>query len=79
VSELNKLRWKCRRGMKELDLLLLEYLERHYLQADPVAQQAFTRILELQDPEIYSLLLGRSVTGDREISDVIGVLRQSRV
>jgi antitoxin CptB len=65
--------------MKELDLLLLDYLERHYPQADPVAQQAFARMLELQDPDIHSLLLGRSVSGDREISDVIAVLRHSRV
>ncbi len=65
--------------MKELDLLLLDYLERHYPQADSGARQAFARVLELQDPEIHSLLLGRSVSGDREISNVIAVLRQPRV
>jgi antitoxin CptB len=79
VDELNKLRWRCRRGMKELDLLLLDYLERHYPQAGIIEQQAFARMLELQDPEIHSLLLGRSVTGDREISDVIAALRQFRL
>jgi antitoxin CptB len=65
--------------MKELDLLLLDYLERHYPQADGLMQQAFARMLELQDPELHSLLLGRSATVDREISDVIAVLRQSQV
>lgn len=65
--------------MKELDLLLLDYLERHYPQADRISQQAFARMLELQDPELHSLLLGRSVSGDREISNVIAVLRQSQV
>jgi antitoxin CptB len=78
VDELSKLRWRCRRGTKELDLLLLDYLERYYPRAGRIAQLAFTRMLELQDPEIYSLLLGGSVSGDREISDVIAVLRQSR-
>jgi succinate dehydrogenase flavin-adding protein (antitoxin of CptAB toxin-antitoxin module) len=57
-------------------VVLLDYLERHYPQANPVAQQAFARILELQDPDIHSLLLGRGTTNDMEISDVIAVLRQ---
>jgi succinate dehydrogenase flavin-adding protein (antitoxin of CptAB toxin-antitoxin module) len=65
--------------MKELDLLLLDYLERYYPRADGLTQQAFARMLELQDPELHSLLLGRSAIGDREISDVIAVLRQSQV
>lgn len=68
----------CRRGMKELDVLLLEYLERHYPQACTEARQAFARILEMQDPDIHSLLLGKSGAEDREISNVIAVLRQSR-
>lgn len=63
--------------MKELDLLLLGYLERQYPAAEPAARQAFARVLEMQDPDIYSLLLGRSHTADREISDVIAILRQS--
>jgi antitoxin CptB len=77
VNELSKLRWMCRRGMKELDVLLLNYLERHYLAAEPVARLAFARVLEMQDPDIYSLLLGKSHTPDREILDVIATLRQS--
>lgn len=76
MSELNKLRWMCRRGMRELDMLLLGYLERHYPEAEPAAQRAFARVLEMQDPDIYSLLMGRSQTQDREISYVIAILRQ---
>jgi succinate dehydrogenase flavin-adding protein (antitoxin of CptAB toxin-antitoxin module) len=64
--------------MKELDVLLSGYLERYYAQARPAARQAFERLLEMQDPDIYSLLLGTSHTEDREITNVIAVvLRQS--
>jgi antitoxin CptB len=77
VSELNRLRWLCRRGMKELDIVLLRYLDRHYAQAGDAEQLAFARLLEMQDPDIHALLLGRSFTEDREISDVVSTLRQS--
>ncbi len=77
MSELKRLRWMCRRGMKELDLLLLGYLERHYQQADTATQRAFACMLEMQDPEIHALLLGGDRTQDRELSDVIAILRQS--
>ncbi|HEX5055949.1 MAG TPA: succinate dehydrogenase assembly factor 2 [Gammaproteobacteria bacterium] len=78
MSELNRLRWLCRRGMKELDIVLLHYLDRHYARAGAAERLAFARLLEMQDPDIHALLLGRSFTKDTEISDVIAILRQSR-
>jgi antitoxin CptB len=47
VDELiGKLNWRCRRGMKELDLLTLGYLERHYPSASVEDRQAFADLLE---------------------------------
>lgn len=57
--ELGRLRWRCRRGMKELDRLLNAYLERHFQAADPGEQQRFRDLLELQDPVLYDFCLGR--------------------
>ncbi|MDE1961887.1 MAG: succinate dehydrogenase assembly factor 2, partial [Xanthomonadaceae bacterium] len=37
-----RLRWRCRRGMRELDQLLGWWLETHYLQADNVEKAAFS-------------------------------------
>ena len=33
--EFKRLRWRCRRGMRELDQLLVRYLEREWQQAQP--------------------------------------------
>ncbi len=46
---LKKLRWRCRRGTKELDLILLGYLENQYPSATLEEQQAFEALLELPD------------------------------
>ncbi len=71
---LHKLRWRCRRGMQELDLLLLAFLENHFEAAEPPLQQAFLDILAMQDPDIFHLLTGRSTADDENVQQVIEVL-----
>jgi antitoxin CptB len=75
MSDIGRLRWKCRRGMKELDELLLRYLQQQYPQASTQAQHAFEGLLDLQDPELYSLLLGKADTDDQALHHVIDTLR----
>jgi len=48
MSELSQLKWQCRRGMKELDLVLTHYLESQYLLASPQEQQTFKELLEFR-------------------------------
>jgi antitoxin CptB len=55
------LRWRCRRGMKELDLLLRGWLDRCWPAADEPARQAFAWLLEQPDPALAAWLIG----GDR--------------
>lgn len=57
--ELGRLRWRCRRGMRELDRLLSAFLADGYAGSTPAEQQAFRDLLELQDPQLYSFFLGR--------------------
>lgn len=51
------IRWQCRRGMRELDELLLRYLETRYDRADATEKRAFQSLLELSDPDLASYLL----------------------
>ena len=53
-----KLRWRCRRGMKELDILLTRYVDERYGAAPAAEQAAFQRLLETQDPVLYAYCLG---------------------
>ncbi len=53
----SRLRWQCRRGMRELDDLLLRYLEQRYDAASVEEKAAFHAFLELSDPELMSYLL----------------------
>jgi antitoxin CptB len=58
AAELGKLRWRCRRGMKELDVLLARYVDERFRSASDVEQEAFRRLLETQDTVLYAYCLG---------------------
>jgi antitoxin CptB len=60
-----RLQWRCRRGMKELDLLLGAWLERRWPAAGPELRHSFHWLLEQPDPEIAAWLLGGTRPPDR--------------
>ena len=59
VPDGGRLRWRCRRGMKELDILLSRYLDERFCAASAEEQEAFRRLLEIQDPLLYAYCLGQ--------------------
>ena len=58
MNQLGRLRWQCRRGTKELDLLLQRYLDKGYLAADEEEKMLFVELLELEDDELLGVLMG---------------------
>lgn len=50
-------RWRCRRGMKELDVLLARWLERGWPAADASRRRAFEWLLEQPDPDLADWLI----------------------
>lgn len=67
----SRLRWRCRRGMRELDVVFQRYLDQRYLQAPPAEQRAFEALVELQDPQLLNYLVGREAPADPELVNVI--------
>jgi antitoxin CptB len=72
---MNRLRWKCRRGMLELDILLNQFLKIGYATLDQQAQQNFETLLEYPDTVLLSLLMGQSSASSRAIANVIQHIR----
>ena len=58
MQQLARLRWQCRRGTKELDLLLQRYLESGYLLANEEEKALFAQLLALEDDELVGVLMG---------------------
>ena len=69
--ELGKLRWRCRRGMKELDVLLARYVDEQYRDAPESQQAAFRALLDAPDPVIYAYCLGQEPPPTEVLSSLI--------
>jgi antitoxin CptB len=75
--QLQRLRWQCRRGMLELDLLLTGFLETGYQDLDEKQQSAFVRLLGYQDQILHDWLMGQAVAADRELRDLVNRIRDA--
>ncbi len=71
AAGLGRLRWRCRRGMRELDELLLRYVDERYAAASAAEKFAFERLLETQDTVIYEYCLGRIRPPSAEVAALI--------
>ena len=69
--KLNKIKWKCRRGMLELDLILQDFVEKKYSDLSEVDQLAFEKLLECTDPELIRYLLNFEVPKDSALKEII--------
>lgn len=64
VVNKKQLYWRCRRGTRELDRMVLTFLDREFDRSTRECQDAFIRLLSLPDPDLYSLLTGAIDTQD---------------
>ena len=73
---LSRLRWRCRRGMRELDVMLTRYLDRVWATASPSERAAFVELVEMQDPDLFGYLVGRTTPTEDPQRAVIACIRQ---
>lgn len=66
-----KLVWRCRRGVRELDVLFGRFLETEYPQLGESQKMAFERMLEVQDPTIMDWLFSKSQPQDPEFEMLV--------
>ena len=57
---LNKLRWKSRKGIRELDILLQNYLDAHYSTLDSLDKKLFEEVLEIDTYDLLNAISGKS-------------------
>ncbi|MAL99739.1 succinate dehydrogenase assembly factor 2 [Hydrocarboniclastica marina] len=72
--EYKRLYWHSRRGMLELDVLLLGYLEEAYHDAAPDDQDRYRRLLECEDNVLFSWLMRRTRPDDEDLQRIIDLI-----
>jgi antitoxin CptB len=71
---LARIRWRCRRGMLENDLMLERYLEARGADLTEADCAALDRLLDLTDNELWDALCGRAHPADPEVAAVLAAL-----
>jgi len=75
MSILPRLRWACRRGMLELDVLLGNFLEEAYTHLSASDQQYFITLLDCNDQELFMWLTGKESPADPKIAYIVEKIR----
>ena len=65
--ELKKLRWRCRRGMRELDQLFGRYLDQCWRQAPTAERAVFLQLLDTEDDKLWRWSMGYEACPDVEL------------
>ncbi len=73
-AKLNQLRWRCRRGMRELDMLLCGHLDRHAATLIGAPLELFERLLACNDMDLYAWFTGREHAADLELAQLIAAI-----
>jgi len=76
--ELNRLRWRCRRGLLENDLILARFLALRGEDITAEEVSALDRLLRQSDSELWDLLSGRQEAGDATVRPLLAALRAVR-
>jgi succinate dehydrogenase flavin-adding protein (antitoxin of CptAB toxin-antitoxin module) len=77
-DELNRLRWQCRRGLLELDLVLERFLEKHGEQLQGERLNSFRTLLTFPDNEILDLISARTECREAKFAEVVQWMRNCR-
>lgn len=64
-EEINRIQWKCRRGMREIDLLLREFSRNSLKDLKKKDIDIFSQILDYDDQKLYDFIFKNEKLGNR--------------
>ena len=70
----NRLKWACRRGMLELDVLFLPFVEEAFNDLDSEKQETFERLLTCDDPDLFAWFMGHQKCEDPELAEMVKII-----
>lgn len=72
--EIKRLRWRCRRGMRELDQLMLRYLDTRWPVADESERKLFLQLLDCEDDKLWRWFMGLERPEEESINAIVTLI-----
>jgi len=77
MKELERARWRCRRGLLELDIVLLRFMDKYYTKLNEAELQQFEELLSMSDNELWDLIVEKKKIEDGKVQHVLRLLQLS--
>ncbi len=71
MAEIDRVRWHCRRGLLELDIVLNRFLDRHFETLSPQKRAVLSRLLDYPDTELWDFVSGKQPPPDADTAYII--------
>lgn len=75
VADIRRVRWRCRRGMRELDQLLTRWLDLHWAASSESQREVFLRLLDCEDDRLWRWFLGYEAPSDAQLQSLVHAIR----
>jgi len=73
-EDVRRLTWQSRRGMWELDLLLVPFMEQAFSDLELADQDRFVRLLDCEDQDLFLWFMQREVPPDEDYARIVGIV-----
>ncbi len=77
MKEFERARWRCRRGLLELDIILQRFMDLHYTQLNEAELQQFETLLSLSDNDLWDMIAAKEPVADQGLESVLHLLQKS--
>ena len=74
VKGLERARWRCRRGLLELDIILQRFVDAYYAKLDETEIRQFETLLDLSDNDLWDMIALKE-EGNRKLQPILRLLR----
>ncbi len=74
-----KILWQCRRGLWELDAILIPFVERNFDHLDSENKTLFTELLSYEDIEVFDLLVNKIDPKDKKMKPLVEFILNSHM
>lgn len=74
TADERRLQWHCRRGLKELDVILGPFFESHYLGLGADDKALFSRLVDCEDMDLFNWFMRQETPADAELERMVDLI-----
>lgn len=71
-----KIEWECRRGMRELDKMIMPFYQKHFDELSEAQQKTFVEMLGYTDPELFRWLMNQLPAPTEELQAMVNLIQE---